>query len=74
MEAIEFINKYDIFLDEIRSVVKPELLPIIDELKEIDPHDLVRPDSWFQSEIDARGYVWGQFIKRALYNSDIKKF
>ena len=72
MEAIEFINKYDIFLDEIRSVVKSELTPILDELQQINPHDLVRPNSWFQSEMDARGFVWGLFIKKALYNTEIK--
>ena len=72
MEAIWFINNYEYFIDEIQSVIKPELLPIIEELKATDPHDLVRPDSWFQSESDARGYVWGLFIKKALYNFEIK--
>ena len=52
------------YLDEISQVIKPELQPILDELKEIDPHDLVRPDSWFQSESEARGYVWSMFVKR----------
>ena len=70
MDSIRFINNYEYFIDEIRSVVKPELLPIIEELKAIDPHDMVRPDTWFQSEVDARGFVWSLFIKKALYNSD----
>ena len=72
MEAIRFVNNYEYFLNEILEVVKPELLPIIEELKEIDPHDLIRPDTWFQSEGDARGLVWSLFIKKALYNSDYK--
>ena len=69
MESIKLINNYNYFLDEIRSVVTSELLPIIEELQQIDPHDLVRPDTWFQSDGDMRGFVWGLFIKKALYNS-----
>jgi hypothetical protein len=69
MEAIRFTQKYDQYLEEIRSVIKPELLPILDELKEIDPHDLVRPESWFQDEDSARGYVWSLFLSKALYKS-----
>lgn len=65
MESIEFINKYESFLDEISEVVRPELIPIIDELKEIDPHDLVRPDTFFMSESQGKGFVWNMFIKRA---------
>ena len=46
MEAIEFINKYESYLNEISNVIKPELLPIIDQLKNIDPHDLVTPETY----------------------------
>jgi len=74
MEAIRFVNNYEYFLNEIREVVRPELLPIIEELKEIDAHDLIRPDTWFQSEGDARGLVWSLFITKALYNSDLTQF
>jgi hypothetical protein len=63
MESIEFINKYESFLDEISEVVRPELLSIINELKEIDPHDLVRPDTFFMSESQGKGFVWNMFIK-----------
>jgi hypothetical protein len=73
METIEFINNFEYFLDEIRAVVNPELLPLVDELKRIDTHDLVRPDTWFSGEGDARGYIWSLFIKKALYNSNINR-
>ena len=63
MDAIEFVVNYENYLTEIEQVVKPEYLPIIKELKEIDPHDLVRPESWFQSESEARGYVWSMFLR-----------
>lgn len=70
MEAIVFVKNYLDYLEEISSVTKPELLPIIDELKEIDPHDLVQPETWFHSESEAKGFVWKMFIKRVKkYNS-----
>jgi len=72
MEAIRFINNYELYIDEIRSVVKSELFPIIEELRGIDPHDLVRPDSCILGTRDARGFVWNLFIMKALYNSDYK--
>ena len=70
MDAIKFVANYENFLDEIKSVTKPELLPIIDELKSIDPHDLVTPEAWFQSENEARGYVWSMFLRRAKKQSN----
>jgi len=63
MEAIEFVTKYEAYLSEIEQVVKPEYHSVIEKLREIDPHDLVRPESWFHSETDARGYVWTLFLK-----------
>ncbi len=60
------------YLDEISSVTKPELLPIIDELKEIDPHDLVQPETWFHSESEAKGFVWKMFIKRVKKYDPLK--
>lgn len=64
MEAIEFVNNYRKYLEEIGHVIKPELHPILNELKEIDPHDLVSPESYFNNENSARGFVWGMFMKR----------
>ncbi len=62
MEAIEFVARYHDYLDEIGQVIKPELLPLIEELKAEDPHDLVRPDTYFLTENHARGFVWGMFL------------
>ena len=44
MEAIKFISNYEKYLAEIRNAIKLELYPILDELRETDPHDLVRPE------------------------------
>lgn len=65
MEAIEFVNRYEDYLDEIRSVIRPELFPLVDQLAIIDPHDLVTPDTWLPNESAARGYVWSLFLNLA---------
>lgn len=63
MEAIEFVNRYQDYISEIEKVVKPEYKEILDKMKETDPHDLVSPESWFQSSLEARGLVWGLFLR-----------
>ena len=63
MEAIEFVANYENYLAEIEQVIKPEYHPVIEKLRNIEPHDLVRPDAWFQGTENARGYVWSLFLK-----------
>ena len=72
MEPIEFINKYESYLDEISNVIKPELLPIIEQLKNIDPHDLIKPETYLIDGSQARGYVWRLFLQRAKEDSSSK--
>jgi hypothetical protein len=67
MEAIVFVRNYLNYLNEITLVVKPELLPFLEEILQIDAHDLIRPDSFFDSENSARGFVWGMFLKRVRH-------
>lgn len=64
MDAIEFIRNYPAYIKELEEVVKPELINVVDELKNTDPHDLISPDVWFVSETQARGYVWSLFIRK----------
>lgn len=64
MEALEFIRNYPIYISELEQVIKPELLPIFQQLKEMDPHDLVGPDVWFVSETQVRGYVLKLFLRK----------
>ncbi len=63
MDAFEFIAHYKNFIQEIEMVIKPDLLPILEVLKNTDPHDLIGPDVWFVSETQARGYVFSLFLK-----------
>ena len=62
MDTKEFSNQYHKFLKEIRSVIRPELYPLIDELESNDPIELVAPGTKFFNEKDARGFVWNLFI------------
>jgi len=39
VEAIEFVMKYETYVEEIEAVVRPEFKPIIQKMLEIDPHD-----------------------------------
>ena len=64
MDAIEFIRNYPKYISELETIVKPELIHVLDELKNEDPHHLVGPDVWFVSETQARGYVWSIFLKK----------
>jgi len=45
MEAIQFVHKYEYYLDDIQLIVKPELHPVLDEIRDTDPHDLVTPET-----------------------------
>lgn len=65
MDAIEFVKRYEDYLDEIRLVIRPELYPQLHELAQTDPHDLVSPGTWIPYESSARGYVWSIFVNRA---------
>ena len=63
MNAFEFVYSYDKFIEEIESVIKPELLFVLQKLKETDPHDLITPETWFVNTNQARGFVWNLFLK-----------
>ena len=65
MEAMTFIARYPEYLATIRKVTKDEFLPILEEMEKIDPHDLVKPDTWFPDETAALGYVYWLFLKEA---------
>ena len=64
MDAIEFVQNYQFYLDEIKSVIRPDLFPILEELRNVDPHDLVQPNSWFPNESAAQGFVYNLFLER----------
>jgi len=63
MDAFEFVMNYEKFMKEIENSIKPELLPILKNLKETDPHDLITPETWFVNTNQARGFVWNLFLQ-----------
>jgi len=71
MDSIHFVVNYPTYLDEIEMVIKPEFVPVLDELRQIDPHDLITPETWFPSENSAKGLVWELFMR--TINRDIEE-
>jgi hypothetical protein len=71
MDSIHFVVNYPTYLDEIQKVIKPELKSVVDDLRQIDPHDLITPETWFPSENSAKGLVWELFMR--TINRDIEE-
>jgi len=63
MEAIEFVNNYQSYIDTIKKVTKDEYLPILEEMRKWEPHDLVKPETWFSTDSEALGFVYKLFLK-----------
>jgi len=63
MDAFDFVMNYEKFLKEIETSIKPELLPVFEKFKQIDPTDLISPDTVFVSASHSRGFVWSLFLK-----------
>ena len=64
MEAIEFVIRYPDYIEQLEKVVKPEYSAAIKKLKELDPHDIVRPEHYFNSEAEAVGVVFRLFLRQ----------
>jgi predicted GH43/DUF377 family glycosyl hydrolase len=64
MEAIEFVIRYLDYVEQLEKVIKPEYQPAITKLKEPDPHDIVRPEHYFNSEAEAVGEVFRLFLRQ----------
>ena len=63
MDAFEFVKYYIRYVDEIDSVVASEYKPVVENLRNTDPHNIIRPDAWFMNEQAARGFVWSYFLR-----------
>ena len=58
MEAIEFVSHYPDYIRQLEAVVKPEYRNTIKRLKELDPRSTVKPEHYFNSELEALGAVY----------------
>lgn len=65
MSLFDFVEEYNKYLNEISSVIRPELFPIIDELESKKLIELLHQSQKFNSENDARGFVWNLFVEEA---------
>ncbi|MFC0263814.1 hypothetical protein [Fontibacter flavus] len=64
MDSINFIANYNQYLDELSDVIREEHKHVLQVLRNKDPHDIVTPERWFSSEIEARGLVWVMFLNQ----------
>ena len=64
MDSIELINRYPDYTSQLEKVVTPEFEPTIKKLKERDPHDIVKPEHYFNSDAKAMGVVFKLFLKK----------
>jgi predicted GH43/DUF377 family glycosyl hydrolase len=64
MDAIEFVSRYPSYLAQLSKVVKREYQPVIRKMKKLDPHDVVKPEHYFNSEAEAVGVVYRLFLRK----------
>lgn len=64
MEILKFIRNYNYYLNVLEKIVKPEYQVVIEEMREIDPHELITPDTYFNSEQESFGLVVGLLVKK----------
>ena len=64
MEAIEFISRYPEYIGQLEKILNPAYLPALHKLKKVDPHDIVRPEHYFNSSAEAMGVVVGLLLKQ----------
>jgi hypothetical protein len=50
--GMDFMINYDDLLDELSSTLKPEFREIIFRYRFTDPHDLVGPDTYFETRYE----------------------
>jgi len=64
MDSIDFINHYPRLLDEMGSVIDPKWKSVLEEMRNIDPHDLVTPNTWFINDSSVRGFLITIFLNK----------
>ena len=62
VDAKEFGNRYQDYLTQLEEVVRPELLPFIERLRERNPKDIVKPEHPFSNEDEAVGVLFRLFL------------
>lgn len=61
MDAIQFVNKYPVLVNQVSQMIKPEYQNVVNQLENTDPHDLITPETYFVDDVHALGFVWNMF-------------
>ena len=69
MDAIRFVSRYPLYIEQLEKIIKPEYEPVLSELKERDPHDFISPERYFNSEAEAMGVVL-RLLLQTIYNGE----
>jgi hypothetical protein len=72
MDAKTFISNYPKYIELIGKVVSPEYQHILKQLHETDPHELIKPEYYFNSEAEAISIVFQLFAKEIKKKSPRK--
>jgi len=64
MDSIDFIIRYPKLVDEMGSVIDPKWKSVLEEMRNIDPHDLVTPNTWFINDSSVRGFLFTIFLNK----------
>ena len=64
MDAMDFVWNYHDYLDEIRPIINPEFLPILDELDNLYPRELIPPRSYFLNEDQMKGVMLRMILSK----------
>lgn len=64
MDAIRFVSRYLLYIQQMGKIIKSEYEPLLSELKARDPHDFISPEKYFNREAEAMGVVLRLFLKQ----------
>jgi hypothetical protein len=68
MISSEWPTNYYKYLDDLEFINKPEFKIVFDKLRSENPHDFVKPDTWFPGQSPAKGYVWFLIQRQIILN------
>ncbi len=62
MKSKVFIKNYTLYVELLLPIVQKKFYPIIFEMMGKNPKDLILPDTYFENESEARGFIFELFV------------
>jgi|GEM_PF-2670030 len=62
MKMIDLRAEYQQYINELKNIVRPELINTLNKLSELDPKIFIKSDNYVVPEHDAFYFVWSLFI------------